>query len=343
MPSRRKLMIPLFALIAGAAFAVGCGGSSESDSADEADSEITAYSGRSEELLNPAIDIYESNGNGDIEVRFGDSAPLAATIVEEGENSPADVFIAQDAGSLGALEEEGLLAELPQDVLDMVEPRFRSDDGRWVGLTGRARVIAYGEDVTEEELPSSPLELTEPQWEGRVGWAPQNASLQAYVTALRAAQGDDVARDWLEGMVENGAREFPSNTPIRDAIAAGEVDVGLLNHYYVAQAAAEEGEDYPVSVSFPEGGQGSLINVAGIGILESADDPEQALELVRFLLGAEAQSYFAESSLEYPLASGVAADAALAPLAEIPDPMVDLSDIADLRGTLELMRETGAL
>lgn len=331
-------------MIAGAALAVGCGGSSESDSADEPDdSGITAYSGRSEELFAPAIDLYEADVDRDVEVRFGDSAPLAATIVEEGENSPADVFVAQDAGSLGALEEEGLLAELPQDILDMVEPRFRSDDGRWVGLTGRARVIAYGDEVPEEEVPDSPLELTEPEWEGRVGWAPQNASLQAYVTALRAAQGDDVTREWLEGMVANGAREFPSNTPIRDAIAAGEIDVGLLNHYYVAQAIAEEGEDYPVNVSFPEGDQGSLINVAGVGILESSDEPEKALEFIRFMLSPEAQGYFAESSLEYPLVSGVAADATLAPLEGIPDPMIDLSEISDLRGTLDLMRETGAL
>ena len=335
----------LVALSLSAVALAGCGSSGEPGSSQDEPEEkgITAYTGRIPPLVGPAIDMYEASVDRDVEVRFGDSAALAATIVEEGENSPADVFIAQDAGSLGALEEEGLLAELPDELLEMVAPRFRSADRRWVGLTGRARVMAYGEDVSEEELPTSPLDLTDAKWEGRVGWAPQNASLQAYVTALRVTAGDNVARKWLEGMVANGTRSFPSNVPIRDAIAAGEIDVGLINHYYVAQAITEEGEDYPVSVSFPPDDLGSLINVAGVGILESSDEPERALEFVKFLLGADAQRYFSESSQEYPLAVGARPDPTLIPLDEIPSDEIDLSEISDLRGTLDLMRETGAL
>ena len=341
--SRSHMQLTVLLALTGVLIAA-CGGSSEPGSSNEPENPgITAYSGRIPPLIGPAIDLYEASVDRDVEVRFGESAALAATIVEEGDNSPADVFIAQDAGSLGALEDAGLLAELPQDLLDRVEPQFRSEAGQWVGLTGRARVIAYGDQVTEAELPQSPLELTDPQWEGRVGWAPQNASLQAYVTALRASRGDDVAREWLEGMVANGARAFPSNVPIRDAIAAGEIDVGLINHYYVAQAIEEEGEDYPVRLTFPPGDLGSLINVAGVGVLESSDEPERALEFVEFMLGRQAQRYFSESSLEYPLAAGVSPDPDLVPLEEIPPAEIDLSDISDLRGTLDLMRETGAL
>ena len=333
-----RLLLALSMLTA-AAVAVGCGAGDDSESGDAS---LTLYSGREPELIDPAIEDFEEQSGVDVEVRSGDSAPLAATILEEGESSPADVFLAQDAGSLGAVEQEGLLTQLPTDILDEVDSRFRSEDGGWVGVTGRARVIAYGPDVDPADLPDSPLELTEPEWEGRVGWAPSNASFQAYVTALREVEGEEVARGWLEGMVANGVQAYESNTPVRDAIAAGEIDVGLINHYYVAQAVAED-PDYPVEVHFPPAGLGSLINVSGAGVLASSDDPDAAQDLIAFLLAEDAQSYFATSSKEYPLAAGVEPDSELVPLEDIPAPPINLSGTSDLEGTLELLRETGAL
>jgi iron(III) transport system substrate-binding protein len=340
--SRRLLPAALLAALLALALALTACGSDDDDSADEADSsssaELTVYSGRDEELVGPVLEDF----GGEVEVRYGDSAPLAATIIEEGANSPADAFFSQDGGALGALSADGLLEKLPNRILEQVPPAFRAEDGTWVGVTGRARVIAYGPGVDEAELPDSPLELTEPEWEGRVGWAPSNASLQAYVTALRVVEGEEVAREWLEGMVANDAQTYDSNTPIRDAIAGGEIDVGLLNHYYVAQAAAED-PDYPVQIHYPPEGVGSLINVAGIGVLSSSDHKQEALELVEYLLSEEAQTYFVDETKEYPLVRGIEADPELPPLEQIPNPEVDLSRIADLEGTLELMRETGAL
>lgn len=337
-------MLLAAALAAALAIAIAACGSDDSDDggADGATSGsdgLTLYSGREEELVGPVI---EDFGRG-IEVRYGDSAPLAATIIEEGDNSPADAFFSQDAGALGALSAEGRLEKLPERILEQVPAEFRAKDGTWVGVTGRARVIAYGPDVSRSELPDSPLELTEPEWKGRVGWAPANASLQAYVTALRVSEGDEVAREWLEGMVANDTQEFDSNTPIRDAIANGEIDVGLLNHYYVAQAQAEQGPDYPVKIEFPPQGLGSLVNVAGIGIPDSAENKREALDFVEYLLSDEAQTFFVEETKEYPLARGIEAAPELAPLRTIPSPEIDLSQISDLEGTLELMRETGAL
>lgn len=320
-----------------AAGVAGCGGS------DGEDADLTMYSGRSPELIEPVIEDFEEASGLEVEIRSGDSAPLAGTIIEEGDGSPADVFLAQDAGSLGAVEAEGLLEPLPPKLLKRVDERFRSSEGGWVGVTGRARVIAYGPDVDEADLPDSPLGLTEPEWEGRVGWSPANASLQAYVTALRQVEGEDVARDWLEGMVANGVQSYESNTPLRDAIASGEVDVGLLNHYYVAQAVAEEGPDYPVDVYFPPDDLGSMVNVAGAGIVAGSDDPEGSRELIEFLLSRDAQTFFAESSKEYPLAAGVEPAPELVPLEDIPTEPIDLGEISDLEGTLELMRDTGAL
>ena len=333
--ARTAVLAVVAVLAAGLA---ACGASTSSD--DEGG--LTVYSGRIQALIGPAVDIYEKKAGGDVKMRYGDSPSLAATLVEEGKNSRADLFYAQDAGSLDAIEKAGNLERLPADILNKVPARFRSRDGRWVGVTGRSRVIAYGEKVKSSELPDSPLELAEPKWRGRVGWAPANASLQGYITALRLVEGEDVARRWLKDMVANDVQVFDSNVPIRDAIAKGEIDLGLLNHYYVAEAQAED-PDYPVKVHYPTKDLGSLINVAGVGVLASSTRKEEAIEFVRTMLERPAQEYFAESSKEYPLAAGIEPAKELTPIDEIPAPDIDLADLGDLKGTLDLMRETGAL
>jgi iron(III) transport system substrate-binding protein len=321
-----------------------CGERSEPGSGDEPDTPgITLYSGRIPPLIGPMIDAYEEEVDRDIQVRFGDTATLAGTIIEESDAAPADVFLSQDAGALDALESEGALIELPEDVLDRVKPQYRSPEGRWVGLTGRSRVIAYGPEVSPSDLPDSVLDLTGPEWEGRVGWAPTNASLQAYVTALLVTEGDDVAREWLEGMVANDTQVYESNVPVRDAIASGEIDVGLINHYYVAQAIAEEGRDYPVRVYHPPGDLGSMINVTGAGVLATSDEPEEGVDFIRFLLSKQAQRYFVESSKEYPMVEGVDSPEGVPHLNDIPAPPLDLADLSGLEETLTMMRETGAL
>jgi iron(III) transport system substrate-binding protein len=338
---RRAALTAVATVSAGLAIAA-CGGDDSDESEEGA---ITIYSGRAETLIDPILDQFTEETGIPLEVRYGESAELLATIVEEGENSPADLYFSQDAGSLGAAENEGLLADLPKDVLEQVDPMFRSPEGGWVGTSGRARIIAYNTDVLEEsELPESVFDLTDPEWEGRVGWSPTNASFQAFVTAMRASEGEEAAREWLEGMVANGAVAYADNETARDAIAAGEIDLAPINHYYIAQAKAEEGDDYPVEAYFPPGGDlGSLINVAGVGLLASSDQSEETTQLIEFLLEPEAQQFFTESSKEYPLAGKVEPDPNLVPLAEIEQPDIELSELDDLPGTLELLEETGAL
>lgn len=322
-----------------------CGGDDDEGSSSGEDGALVVYSGREEEYVGPLYDRYEEETGTQVEVRYGDSAELASTIREEGENSPADVFFSQDAGSLGALQDAGLFGELPEAVLDEVDPRFRSTAGDWVGTSGRARVVGYNTEVlSESDLPASILEFTDPEWKGRIGWAPTNGSFQAFVTAMRLVEGEDVAREWLEGIVANEPEVFTDNEAIRDAIATGEIDVGFLNHYYIAEAQAEEGGDYPVAAYFPPGGDvGSLINVAGAGVLASSDQAEAATEFIEFVLAPEQQRYFTDVVKEYPLVRGLKADPALVPLSRIDQPDVDLADLSDLQGTLSLLEETGAL
>ena len=308
---------------------------------------LTVYSGRSEELVAPLLEQFEADTGLTVEARYGDTAELAALILEESEADriQADVFFAQDAGALGAIAEADLFAPLDAAVLERVDARFRDDNGRWVGVSGRARVLAYStERLSQDELPASITELTDPAWAGRIGWAPTNASLQAFVTAFRQLDGEDAARAWLEGMVANDPVTYASNTDAVEGVAAGEVDVALVNHYYLMRLLAENGPEYPVANHFfPGGDLGSLVNVAGAGIMASSQRADAAATLIEYLVAEEAQTYFAEETYEYPLVEGMAADAGLPALDEIDSPEIDLNTLADLQGTVELMRDTGAL
>jgi len=306
---------------------------------------VVVYSGRSEELVGPIIERFEAVTGIDAEVRYAGTSELAATILEEGANSPADVFFSQDGGALGALAAEGRLATLPTDLVDLVDARFRAAGGSWVGVTGRARVLAYDtRELAPTDLPASVLELADPAWKGRVAWVPTNASFQTFVTGLRETQGDEATLAWLKAMQANEPRVYEGNAAALQAVASGEVDVALVNHYYLFQAQAEAGAELPVANHFFAGGDpGALVNVAGVGILEGAANAAAAETLARFLLDEEAQAYFATETFEYPLRTGVAADNRLPALAEIQAPELDLSELADLPGTLRLLQEAGVL
>lgn len=307
--------------------------------------ELTVYSGRDEELVKPLFDRFEKETGTKLSVRYGDTAELAAMIREEGDNSPADVFFGQDAGALGALDASDQLAELPAETLEPVAEEFRSSEDTWVGTSARARVLAYdSRELKENELPASVLDLTKPAWKGKVGWAPTNASFQAFVTALRKVEGDDVAEQWLKDMKANDAKAYDKNGLVRDAINSGEIEVGLINHYYVLEAASEAGDDYPVKLHFfPGGDVGALVNVAGGGVLKSSDQQEQGAELLEFLLAGEQQEYFAAETFEYPLAGEAKAPTGIPALTEIEQPKLDLADLDDLQGTLELIEKAGVL
>jgi iron(III) transport system substrate-binding protein len=305
---------------------------------------LTVYAGRSEELVGPLIERFEAETGVDVEVAYAGTTDLAATILEEGDASPADVFFAQDAGALGAVAAEGRLTTLPSSTLDQVDARFRSDDGQWVGLSGRARVVVYDTRLYEAaDLPSSIDAFTDPAWSGKIGWAPTNASFQSFVTAYRVLQGDEAATAWLEGIVANEPKVFEGNGAVLAAVAAGEVEVGFINHYYLLQQLAED-PSFPVANHFLAGDDpGSLINVAGAGILSTAPNPVAAQAFIDFLLSEESQAYFATETKEYPLIAGVAADPVLPPLADVASPDIDLSDLSDLEGTLQLLQDAGVL
>jgi iron(III) transport system substrate-binding protein len=258
----------------------------------------------------------------------------------------AQVYFAQDAGALGAVSAEGLLAQLPDAALNLVPENYRSADGNWVGVSGRARVIAYDQQqVAADQVPTSIFELTDPRWKGQVAIAPTNASFQSFVTALRVTDGDDVARTWLEGLVANDVQKFEKNGLILDAVDSGQVQLGLINHYYWYEKAAEVGQDSmraQIAFTAPED-PGSLVNVAGVGITSSAAKSNNASTLVQWLLSPTAQKYFVENTFEYPVVESIAAADGLPPLSSLRGPDIQLAELADLPGTLAMMEDVGLL
>lgn len=317
--------------------ATACGGD---------DATLTIYSGRSEELVSPLMEQFTETTGIDVAVRYGDSAELAATILEEGRNSPADLFLAQDPASLGAVKLAGLFATLDDEIVSQVPEAFSDADKGWVGISGRARVVVYDTTkVDQATLPTTEDGFTDPQWAGRVAIAPTNGSFLAFVAAKILLDGEDATLEWLQGMAANRAPTYPSNSVIVAAVDDGDVDAGLVNHYYLFRRIAEEGDSVvAANYFFTGGGAGSLVMPAGVGILDESDATEDAARFVRFLLAPEAQRYFAEATFEYPLVEGVAASADLPPLDSLNPPDLSLSDLAGvLDRATDLVAEAGLL
>jgi len=315
----------------------GCGGANANS--------LVIYSGRSETLVGPIIDQFEAQTGINVEVRYGDTAELAATLLEEGVNSPADIFFAQEPGGLGVIADAGLLQTLPEETLNRVDPRFADPEGQWVGVSGRARVVVYNtEALSSEDLPDDLWGFTEPRWKGKIGLPPTNASFQTMVTAMRQQWGQDETRRWLEGIMTNEPVFYEKNTPTVAAVGAGEVEVGFVNHYYLYRFLAEEGDSFPARNYFlPSGGPGSLVLVSGVGMLATSQNQDQGLEFIDYLLAEEAQTYFSTETFEYPLVSGVEPFVDLVPLKELNAAQIALADLADIQGTIQLMQDVGML
>ena len=329
MRLRRTVALALATLAALGALA-GCSG-------DDGPS-LTVYSGRTEDLVGPLFERFEEATGIDVKVRYGDSAEVSGAVLEEGSRPKADVLLVQDAGNLGQVDRAGRLAPLPQPLVDRVPAQFRSPAGRWVGLSGRARVVAYNTDkVPAAELPDTIEGFTDPKWKGRLAWAPTNGSFQAFVTAFRVLEGQPRAEAWLRGIKANAARTFPNNVAIVEAVGRGEVDTGFVNHYYLYRLRAEGKAGKAENKYFGEGDPGSLVNVAGAGVLAGSKKAADATRLLEFLLNDESQRYFAEKTFELPVVPTVQADPSLPRITSLAKPEVELAKLDDASGTIDLL------
>ena len=321
------------AVLAGAAVVAGCSTEDET---------LTIYSGRGENLIGPMFDQFSEETGINVEVRYGDSADLALQIQTEGENSPADVFISQSPGAMGAVADDGLFNKLPDATQKLVDSEFQDPDGDWVGITGRIRTLVYNTElVSDGELPKSVFDLTGSDYRGKVGVAPSNGSFQDFVTAMRVAEGDKTTKKWLDDMGANDAQPYADNVSIVQAVSRGEVPMGLVNHYYKEQAKAENPELPAENHFFPKGDVGSVLLATGGGVLATSNMPDKGVQLVDFLLGPSAQEFFASIKFEYPAAKGTEI-AEGTPIADVPATVVDFDELGSgFRDTLEMINSSG--
>lgn len=317
--------------------------STQSDGGGQAVEELTIYSGRSEEFIAPFLAQWEQESGIALNVRYGDSAELAAQILEEGENSPADLFLSQDAGSLGAVASADLFTQLPDSVATEIDPSFIAGNRSWVGVTGRARVFAYNPDAVTV-LPQSISDLTKDIYRGKFGIAPSNASFQAFVTALINEKGEAVAQKWLSDVKANDAKIYLKNSAIVEAIDQGEIDLGLVNHYYIWEVATALGRDIKVKNGyFASGDIGNLINVSGAGVLATSKKQDAALALINFLTSDPIQKQFVEQTHEYAVIPGLTPPQGLPDFKSLGSPRVDLGDLANTQRTQDLLIKVGLL
>ncbi len=340
---------------------------------------LVIYSGRSEALVEGLVDLFEEETGLPVEVRYGTDAQLLATLEEEGERSPADLFWANTTGALGAASNAGLLSTLPDSLLARPEA-FVPSSGLWVPVTTRFRVLAYNPNkVNAADLPASVMDLPAlTTFKGRIGWTPAYSSFQDFITALRELKGPDATRAWLDGMKTLEPKAYTSNTPMIQALAAGEIDLALTNHYYILRAlyAGEEGEyeeededeehdegahegeehegeeheaeghaDLPIATyHFAPGDVGNLALVTGAGLLKTSKHAA-AERFLAFLLSPEAQRYAAREVHEYPVMQVGRLPRYLLQQDEALQlsPAFDFEKLRDLDATLELLRAEGVL
>jgi iron(III) transport system substrate-binding protein len=319
------------------------------DSASEAPSAstetITVYSGRNENFIKPFFDEFEALTGIKVEVRYGDSAELAAQLLEEGANSPADVFLSQDAGAIGAVAAAELLQVLDSADAQKVPSKFADPNGYWVGITGRARVIAYDPELLQaDDVPTSIDSLLNPQWKSIIGIAPANSSFQSFVTALRQIRGDDAALEWLQGLAANDPQIFEKNSQIIEAIDAKVIGLGLTNHYYAYEVAESLGRTLTVENGFFEAGDpGNLLNVSAFGILNTSKKTEAANLLLQYLLDEDTQKKFVAETSEYAILPDLRPPGNMPALTELGLPDVALGNLSDVAKTQELLVQAGLL
>ena len=337
--SRRTVLTAFLAsVVTGAGLLTGC-----SSNSDQGAEELTIYSGRSEEYVGTVYKKFQEETGIKLNVRYADSAELAAQLLEEGSNSPADLFVSQDAGSLGAVADSKLFTTLPDELMGKVPAKYSSLEKHWVGLTGRARVFAYSPERLTT-LPKSYLDITNPIYRGKFGIAPTNGSFQAFVAALRVSIGDSATEDWLRGVVANEPKLYEKNSMIVEAIESGEIDFGLVNHYYIYEVSRSLGREINVKNGFfQDGDLGNLINVSGAGILATSQKKDTAITFLEYLLNPFSQETFVNEVNEYPLLSGIKSPVGVPPLDQLGAPSVDLSTLRDLRGTQMLLIKVGLL
>ena len=333
-----RSLVALSLTLVAALAASGCSG-------DDDGPEVVVYNAQHEQLLEELAPKFEKETGIKVELRNGSDSELAAQLMQEGDASPADVFLTENTPAMSAVERAGLFAPLEAKATDPIPPQYRPTSGLWTGFVARSTVLVYNPSlISADALPASIMDLADPEYAGKVSFSPTGADFQAIVAAVLDLEGEDATRQWLQGLKTNGTT-YDGNNVVLEAVNSGESAIGIEYHYYWYRDQAESGENSDDSELYFFGNQdpGAFLSISGAGVLEGADHPEEAQRFVEFLTSEEGQKALAVSyALEYPLnpVAGLGAD--VKPFSELQPPTVAISDL-DGGKVVDLLTEAGFL
>ena len=306
---------------------------------------ITVYNAQHEELLEEVAPLFEEETGIDVKLRSGSDLELANQLVQEGDDSPADVFLTENSPAMSLVDNAGMFEPVDQATLDLIPPQFVPSDQNWVGFIARSTVVVYNTDeLTEDDLPDSIMDFADPEWSGRISYSPTGADFQAIVSAVLELEGEEATREWLEGLAANGT-VYDGNNVVLESVNAGEIEAGIIYHYYWYRDQKEAGEHSDSSELYFFGNQdpGAFVSVSGAGVLASSDKQDDAQEFVNFLASEEGQQAIADSyALEYPLNPNVSLEPPVKPFDELQPPDIDVSTL-NSETVIELMQDAGLL
>lgn len=339
---RSLLPVTLVAVLALSA----CGGDGSLEAGDKLDPDkLTIYSAQHENLTQAWAEKFKEDTGIDVQIRYGNDSSMGNQIVQEGDKSPADVFLTENSPAMTTVQNAGLLAKVDDATIAQVDPSVVPSSHEWVGIAARSTVLVYNPSkISEAELPKSIMDLQDPKWAGRWGAAAGGADFQAIVSAILETQGEAKTAAWLKGLKEGG-KVYQNNIAVMKAVNAGQVPVGIMYHYYWYrdQALTKSGSGNTKLLYFRNQDPGAFVSISGGAVLKSSRHAANAQKFLEFVTGPEGQKLLATSDAkEYAVGKGVASDPALEPLESLEAPKVDPSKLNGPK-VIELMTQAGLL
>ncbi|WP_339514991.1 extracellular solute-binding protein [Pseudomonas sp. RL_15y_Pfl2_60] len=302
---------------------------------------LTLYNGQHEATGKAVAKAFEEKTGIKVLIRKGGGGQLANQIAEEGERSPADIIYTEEAPPLIKLGSQGLLAKVDPSTLKQIDPKFSDDNGNWLGITSRVRVLAYNPDlITEAELPSSVLEVADPEWAGKIAFVPSSGEFLGQTAAVISINGREAAEEWLTGLKAFGST-YTNNVVAMKAVENGEIGAALVNSYYWTALKKEKGELKSKLHYFADGDAGGLSSVSGAAVIKASKHPKEAQAFLAFMISDEGQKAILSKSAEYPVNPNVQADPLLKPYDQLKPPAITAAQIGLAEDALELQREVG--
>lgn len=337
---RRRTLITT-ALTASVLALAGCSGDGYSPDPDA----LQIYSSQHDNLTKAWAEGFEEKTGIKTQIRPGSDASMGHMIVEEGAESPADVFLTENSPAMTLVEQNDLLAPIDPETLALVPDDRRPSSGSWTSVAARSTVLVYNPDeIAEEDLPESLMDLQKPEYKGTWGAGATGADFQAIVAGMLASEGEKATAEWLDGLKEN-AEIYKHNVATMKAVNAGEVPMGVIYHYYWYrdQAETQEGSGNTKLHYFKNGDPGAFVSLSAAGVLKNAEHASQAQKFVAYILSDEGQQVLESSgSKEYAVAKGAESDPDLPPLESLEAPAIDPFNL-DSEKVTQMMTDAGIL